>query len=65
MILILIFISPGATSLGHRHSWVESAAAMKGSVTDIHSNLDSGSSTPGIQRVRFLRRSLVLETRAG
>ncbi|XP_018907734.1 protein EFR3 homolog cmp44E isoform X2 [Bemisia tabaci] len=41
---------PGATSLGHRHSWVESAAAMKGSVTDIHSNLDSGSSTPGIQR---------------
>lgn len=42
----------GPVTMTHRHSWVESTGVtMKGSVTDLaNMELDSASSTPGIQR---------------
>lgn len=33
-----------------RHSWVENTAVIKGSAMDISSELDSATSTPGMQR---------------
>ncbi|XP_054275063.1 protein EFR3 homolog cmp44E isoform X2 [Macrosteles quadrilineatus] len=38
------------STMSHRHSWVENTAVIKGSIVDISSELDSATSTPGVQR---------------